>query len=152
MMLHVAPDIQNTEETECDTKRQVHANTQTPVLWEEAVADLASAAAPNFPQAACPGLQKPLQQEWQFVQQVTKNIRPDFAAVEVALSMTAFLPTLFGDDCDCDDPRHDISCLPVKWAGLAVPRNPTLAANANDEASTLTFSHILAAFRGVDTF
>jgi hypothetical protein len=36
-------------------------------FWEEAVADLASAA-PNFAQAACSGLQKSLQQEWQFVQ------------------------------------------------------------------------------------
>jgi hypothetical protein len=32
-------------------------------LWEEAVANLASAAAPNFPQAAHSGLQKSLQQE-----------------------------------------------------------------------------------------
>jgi hypothetical protein len=37
------------------------------MLWEEVVADLASAA-PNFPQAACSGVQKSLQQEWQFVQ------------------------------------------------------------------------------------
>jgi hypothetical protein len=36
-------------------------------FWEEAVADLASAA-PNFPQAAHSRLQKSLQQEWQFVQ------------------------------------------------------------------------------------
>jgi hypothetical protein len=34
--------------------------------WEEAVADLASVA-PKFPQAAYSGLQKSLQQEWQFV-------------------------------------------------------------------------------------
>jgi hypothetical protein len=87
------------------------------------VADLASAA-PNFPQAAYSGLQKSLQQEWQFVQcqRVTKNIGPEFEAVEVALSRT-FLSTLFGDDYDDDDPRRNISCLPVKWAGVAIP-NP----------------------------
>jgi hypothetical protein len=107
------------------------------------VADLASAA-PNFPQAACSGLQKSLQQEWHFVQQDIKNIGPEFEAVKVALSRT-FLPTPFGDDYDDDDPRRDISCLPVKWAGLAVP-NPTLAADANYEASTLLCSHILAPF------
>jgi hypothetical protein len=71
-------------------------------------------------------------------------------AVKVSLSRT-FLPTLFEDDYDDDDPRRDISCLPVKWAGLAVP-NPTLAADANYEVSTLLCSHILAAFRGVNTF
>jgi hypothetical protein len=68
----------------------------------------------------------------------------------VALSRT-FLPTLFGDDCNDDDPPRNISCLPVKWAGLAVP-NPTVAADANYEASTLLCSHILAAFQGIDTF
>jgi hypothetical protein len=69
----------------------------------------------------------------------------------MALSRT-FLLTLFGDDCDNGDPPGDASCLPVKWAaGMAVP-NPTLAADANYEASTLTCSHILAAFPGVDTF
>jgi hypothetical protein len=118
-------------------------------FWEEAVADLASAA-PNFPQAACSGLQKSMQQELQFVQRVTKNIGQEFEAVEVALSRT-FLPTPFGDDYDDDDPRRDIACLRVKWAGLAVP-NPTVAADANYEASTLLCSHILAAFQGVDTF
>jgi hypothetical protein len=113
-------------------------------LREEAVADLASAA-PNFPQAACSGLQKSLQQEWHFVQRFAKNIGPEFEAVEVALSRT-FLPTLFRNDHDDDDPRRNISCLPVKWAGLTIP-NPTLY-----EASTLLCSHILAAFRGLDTF
>jgi hypothetical protein len=60
--------------------------------------------------------------------------------------------TLFGDDYgNDDDPRRNISCLPVKWAGLAIP-NPTLAVDANYEASTFLCSHILAAFRGVDAF
>jgi hypothetical protein len=65
----------------------------TTKFWEEAVADLASAA-PNFSQAAYSGLQKSLQQEWQFVQRVTKSIGPEFEAVEVALSRT-FLPKLY---------------------------------------------------------
>ena len=63
-------------------------------FWEEAVADLASAA-PNFPQAAHSGLQKSLQQEWQFVQKVTKNVGPEFEAVEVALSMTMMTNSVF---------------------------------------------------------
>jgi hypothetical protein len=45
--------------------------------WEEAVADLAKVAS-NFPQTAYSDLQKSLQQEWQFVQRVTKGIGPKF--------------------------------------------------------------------------
>jgi hypothetical protein len=52
--------------------------------WEEAVADLASVA-PNFPQTACSGPQKCLQQERQFVQRVMKGIGPGFADVDLAL-------------------------------------------------------------------
>jgi hypothetical protein len=51
---------------------------EKPKNWEEAVADLAKVA-PNFPQTAYSGLQKSLQQEWQFVQRVTKGmIDPKF--------------------------------------------------------------------------
>jgi hypothetical protein len=87
---------------------------------------------------------------------VTKNVGPEFEeAVELALLSKPFLPTLFGDDHDNNDhPCRHISCLTVKWAGLAIP-DPTLAADANYEASILICSHILAAFRGfrgVETF
>ena len=92
--------------------------------WEDAVADLA-AVAPNFPQAAYSGLQKSLQQEWQFVQRVTKGIGPEFKNIELSLTRT-FLPTLFGDDYGDDDPRRNISCLPVKWAGILPSRIPLL--------------------------
>jgi hypothetical protein len=53
--------------------------------WEEAVADLVSVV-PNFPQTACSGLPKSLQQEWQFVQRVTKGGvgGHEFANVELA--------------------------------------------------------------------
>jgi hypothetical protein len=43
-------------------------------IWTEAVTDLTSVTQ-AFPQAAYSGLQKSLQQEWQFVQRVTKGIR-----------------------------------------------------------------------------
>jgi hypothetical protein len=118
-------------------------------LWEDAVVDLASAAA-SHPQAAYSGLQKSLQQEWQFILRVIRNIGPAFKGVEEALSKT-FLPTLFGDDYDDDDPRRGISCLPVKWAGLAIP-DPTFQADANYDASMLSCGHIMAAFRGVEPF
>ena len=117
-------------------------------IWEEVVVDLASAA-PNFPQEATySGLQKSLQQEWQFVQQGTKDVGSEFEAVELALSKT-FLPALFGNNHGI--PCQNISCLPVKWDGLAI-LNPTSAAEANYEASILIYSHILVAYRGVQVF
>jgi hypothetical protein len=53
--------------------------------WAEAVMDLASIAK-NFPQLAYSGLQKSLQQEWQFVQRVRKDIGMEFTNVERAIS------------------------------------------------------------------
>jgi hypothetical protein len=51
----------------------------------------------------CPALQKSLQQEWQFVQRVVKDIGDAFTDVEKVSQ--SFLPALFGDDFDEDDPR-----------------------------------------------
>jgi hypothetical protein len=107
-------------------------------FWTEAVTDLTSVTQ-AFPQAAYSGLQKSLQQEWQFVQRVTKGIGPEFAAVEQTLAKT-FLPTLFGDEHDDDDPRRALAGLPVKWAGLAIP-DPTTLAQPNYEASILLCFH-----------
>jgi hypothetical protein len=118
-------------------------------FWTEAVTDLTSVTQ-AFPQAAYSGLQNSLQQEWQFVQRVTKGIGPEFASVEQTLAET-FLPTLFGDEYDKDDPQRALAGPPVKWAGLAIP-DPTTSAQPNYEASILLCSHILASFRGVDVF
>jgi hypothetical protein len=122
-------------------------------FWTEAVAeavtDLASVTQ-AFPHAAYSGLQKSLQQEWQIVQRVTEGIGPEFASIEQTLAKT-FLPTLFGDDYDNDDPRRALAGLHVKWAGLAIP-DPTTLAQPNYEASILLYSHIMAAFGGVDVF
>lgn len=90
------------------------------------MADLAASVIPNFPQTACcSGLQKSLQQEWQFVQRVKEGVGPKFADVELALSKT-FLLTLFGDDSNEDDPRPKFSCLLAKWATVAIPDPPLL--------------------------
>jgi hypothetical protein len=115
-------------------------------IWTEAVTDLTSVTQ-AFPQAAYSGLQKSLQQEWQFVQRVTKGIGPEFASIEQTLAKT-FLPTLFGDEYGKEDPRRALPDLPIKWAGLAIPY-PTTSVQPNYEASILLCSHILAAFRGV---
>ena len=84
------------------------------------------------------------------VQRVTKGIGPEFEEVERTLSKT-FLPTLFGDDYADDGPRRKLSCLPVKWTGLAIP-DPTSSADSNYEASFLLCSHLLAALQGVEPF
>jgi hypothetical protein len=118
-------------------------------FWTEAVTDPTSVTQ-AFPQAAYSGLQKILQQEWQFVQRVTKGIGPEFASIRKTLAKT-FLPALFGDEYDNSDTRCALAGLPVKWAGLAIP-DPTTSAQPNYKASILLYSHIMAAFRGVDVF
>jgi hypothetical protein len=75
---------------------------------------------------------------------------PKLQDVELALAKT-FLPTLFGDDYNEAGPHRKLFCLPVKWTGLAIP-DPTVSAEPNNEASILLCSHLLAAFRGIDTF
>ena len=117
--------------------------------WEMAIIDLASIA-DKFPQSVYSGLQRSLQQEWQFLQRVTNGIGSEFKSIEETLSQF-FLPALFGDTYEDDDPRRDLSCLPVKWAGMAIP-DPTISADSNYDASILACSHILAAFRGADEF
>ncbi len=105
----------------------------------------------KYPQSAYSGLQKSLQQEWQFVQRVVKDVGEEFEGIEKALART-FLPALFNDDYDvAADPRRQLASLPVKHAGLALP-DPTESAEANYDASILVCSHLLAAFRGVDEF
>jgi len=117
--------------------------------WSQAVADLASVAK-AYPQTTYAGLQKSLQQEWQFVQRVVENIGDNFTNVAEAISQL-FLPALFNDELEDGDPRHLLAGLPVKHAGLAIP-NPTQSAEKNFEASTLITSHLTAALRGVEVF
>jgi hypothetical protein len=70
--------------------------------------------------AAYSGLQKILQQEWQFVLRVTKNIRPEFEAVEPALLSRTFLPTLF-EDCYEDDEQCLLYPSEVGRSGYSKP-------------------------------
>jgi hypothetical protein len=76
------------------------------------------------------------------VQRVTKGIGLEFAFIEKTLAKT-FLQTLFDNEYDNEDPRRTLlPCLPIKWAGLAIP-DPTTLAQPNYEASILLCSHIL---------
>jgi hypothetical protein len=91
--------------------------------------------AKNFPHSAYSGLQKSLQQEWQFVKRVKEDVGREFASIEEALSLT-FLPALFGDKYDEDNPHWKLYCLPVKHAGLTIP-DPTAPAQLNYDAIIL---------------
>jgi hypothetical protein len=80
--------------------------------WSMAVAGLACWAAAKFPQSAYPGLQQLLQQEWQFVQRVLKDIDEKFPHAKKEMSQT-FLPALFDDTINSDDPCLALACHPV---------------------------------------
>jgi hypothetical protein len=53
-----------------------------------------SMVATRFPRAAYTGLQKSLQQEWQFLQSVTHGLGLEFSAIALAMYYD-FLPALF---------------------------------------------------------
>jgi hypothetical protein len=72
--------------------------------WADGVLELSKVAG-RYPQAAYAGLQKSLQQEWQFLQRVTNGLSDEFEAVEEALA-TKFLPSLFGNGESCDTKRQ----------------------------------------------
>jgi hypothetical protein len=117
--------------------------------WTNAVGDLAFVAE-NYPQAAYAGLQKSLQAEWQFVQRVTEGVDVEFSEIEHALH-AQFLPALFGK-LEITNSRRQLTCLPVKKAGLAIP-NPTESAGGNWwTASTVACGHLISVLRGKEEF
>jgi hypothetical protein len=71
----------------------------------------------------------------------------EFTSIEEAISLS-FLPALFSDEYDDDDPCRKLACLPVKHAGLAIP-DPTASAKSNYEANILICSHLLATLQGI---
>ena len=113
------------------------------------IADLASVAI-SHPQSAYTGLQKSLQQEWQFIQQVVEGIGDAFSEVENSIT-DLFLPALFADQFEESNPCCNLSKLPMKFAQLALS-DLISSSGPNFEASTLVCSHLLAAFRGVKQF
>ena len=96
-------------------------------------------------QYAYAGLQKSLQKEWEFVQRVTLGIGDAFGPVEEEIA-TAFLPELF-EGVGYGSPGREITRLPVKQAGLALP-DPTRTAPDNWQASCVITGHLVSALRG----
>lgn len=117
--------------------------------WCFGVRELAKVAVKS-PQTAHQGLLKSLQQEWQFVQRVCKDVGAFFEPIERAIKED-FLPALFGTTTDEVSSLRELQCLPIKSAGMALP-NPQISADANYKNSILMNSHLLASLRGTDTF
>jgi hypothetical protein len=111
--------------------------------------------AERYLKAAYAGIQKSLQQEWQFLQRVTEGLGNKFWDIKKALQ-TEFLPALFGGSLAdlfggslADDVPGRLASLPVKKAGLAI-QDPTTNADSNWTASTVICGHLIAAIRGTE--
>ena len=112
--------------------------------WTVSVAILAGVAR-NHPQSAYAGLEKSLQQEWEFVQRVTPGVGDSFGPVEKALKET-FVPALF-EGLREGMPKRGVTRLPVKQAGLALP-DLYQTASENWTASCVITEHLVASLRG----
>jgi hypothetical protein len=75
----------------------------------------------------------------------------EFTNVERAISQS-FLPALFVDDYNNEDPQHRLASLPVKHASLALTNPSEESPESNYKASTLACSHLVAALKGVKVF
>ena len=104
--------------------------------WRSSLEALAPAFAPH-PQTAYTGLQKSLQQEWQYCQRVNPCPGDAFAPLEEVIT-TQLLPPLFGDQ---EPPPRDLTALPVKLSGLSLPR-PTDTCTSNLEVSREVTKHL----------
>jgi hypothetical protein len=81
--------------------------------------ELASVAM-AFPQSAYANMQRLLQHEWQFIQCVVPQISEKFEVVKEVLHQQ-FLPMLFKESLENDDPYLKLTSLPVKkldWPSL----------------------------------
>ena len=96
--------------------------------WQSSLEAL-TAAFPAYPQSAFAGLQKSLQNEWQFCQRVNPCEPEAFTALETVLS-SHILPNLYGQQ----PPQRALTALPVKFSGLSIPR-PTDTCTYNLEVS-----------------
>ena len=103
----------------------------------------------KHPQSAYAGLQKYLQQEWDFVQRVTPGVGAAFNPVEEALR-EIFSPALFKGLRE-GVPERDNTRLPVKQAGLALP-DPVQTAPENWTASCVITGNLVADLRGQVVF
>ena len=112
--------------------------------WADSVETLTGVSRKHL-QSAYSGLQKPLQQEWEFLQRVTPGVCDAFGLVHKAL-METFLPDLFYGLVQ-GAPERGVPHLAVKQAGLAIT-DLTLTAPENWTASCVITVHLVVALRG----
>lgn len=112
--------------------------------WVAAIKTL-SRVAKRFPQTAYTGLVRSLQMEWTYVQRVIPNIEDSFAPVEHALTHH-FLPALLGETPANLNELRQLSCLPVKLAGLGIP-DPVKSAPGNFTTSAAVTTKLAESLR-----
>eukprot|EP00978_Attheya_sp_CCMP212_P043518 scaffold285789_cov24-Attheya_sp.AAC.1 len=96
------------------------------------------------------GIQKSLQQEWQFVQRVIDGIGGEFSEVEAALT-EVFLPALFREMTPAGVHLRKITALPVKVSGLSIP-NVEHSATKNFSTSVDCCSFLVNTIMGQATW
>ena len=116
--------------------------------WRDLVFTLTGVAR-RHPQTAHVGLQKSLQQDWAFVQRVTPDIGMAFHVVENTLRDILLLALFQGGTSQI--PRREITSLPVKQAGIALPE-PTQTVGANWTVSCVIIGHLVVALHGMAEF
>jgi hypothetical protein len=117
--------------------------------WADAVGAEMDKVAERYPQTAYAGMQKSIQQEWQYLQGVTDGLGEELDDIEQAMN-DKFCPAILGIE-SVSETKQQLACLPVKHSGLALP-NPTTTAESNWKASTLICGHLVAALRGRTDF
>ena len=101
--------------------------------WVENV-KLLSKAARRFPQTAYAGLAKSLQMEWTYLQRVVPDVSAFFEPIEEAIT-SDFLPALLaGGMAETDEAFRNLTCFPVRYAGLGIP-NPVKQAKRQYDTS-----------------
>ena len=91
---------------------------KTESWWE--VIDKLSQSAKNYPQSSYTALQKSLQCEWSFIHRVVSGVENQFQSVQNAIEKK-FLPEIFNESLEDEDPRISLTSLPLKFAGLGIP-------------------------------
>ena len=85
------------------------------------------------PQGAYSAFQRPLQQEWQYLQRTTPNTESCFDLLEKTMQ-EEFLPELLGEEIDDGEYRLELAHLPMNYSVLALP-NTVNSASPNHQAS-----------------
>ena len=116
--------------------------------WQDLVAVI-SGVEGKHRKTAYAGLNKSLQQEWDFVQLVTSNKGTEFQPIEDALHNNFLLYLFMGATYQI--PRRAVTGMPVNKAGTSLPY-PTEISRSNWTASCVITGHLVPALHGTADF